>query len=343
MATYRRPGQVIQKEQWGTLAGSPTYGKYLLEAREAWVLGMRVTEADIRAAYARAARAVMLAINNLPATYSLARRTLLESVWESLRTATLQMNREVFDALTKGINLSVIHGTTAPHRLLMSTLGGRLGVDGIEAMFASVNQQATLAVLNKTMGPQGLKVSDRIWQGTQVAQNNLRTLITNGVAEGMDARRLARLVEPWANQSALSLMKPETARRLGVPRSLSYQALRLARTELTNAFREGTYMGNRATPSYKGIYWRLSASHPVADICDDLAQGEKNDGSGFWPAGREPNTPHPNCFCPVIPAHQDLDSLVDDLQAWLQDPTSQPTWETWYQEVARPFISLPGR
>src|SRR5690606_15976792 len=49
------------------------------------------------------------------------------------------------------------------------------------------------------------------------------------------------------------------------------------------------------------------------------------------------------CMCHIVPQHQDLDDVVTDLQKWLTDPAAPEVQhiERWYQEEAKPFISLP--
>jgi hypothetical protein len=113
------------------------------------------------------------------------------------------------------------------------------------------------------------------------------------------------------------------------------EAMRLAVTEMNNAFHEGTILAGRATPSYQGIHWRLSHSHAVPDICDTLAAGSP------YPKGQEPSKPHPWCRCVAIQAHEDPDAFAQRLRQWLENPDSQPDLEKWYNENAKPFLSKP--
>ena len=46
-------------------------------------------------------------------------------------------------------------------------------------------------------------------------------------------------------------------------------------------FGEGTIAAAQVSPSYKGVKWVLSKSHPMVDICDSLAAHEKGLAQGF--------------------------------------------------------------
>ncbi|MGE5591417.1 MAG: hypothetical protein ACM3ZA_12500 [Bacillota bacterium] len=160
----------------------------------------------------------------------------------------------------------------------------------------------------------------------------------DGVARGLDARRLARELEHYLRPGVHTALKAETRRRLKVSRDISMEAMRLAVTEMQNAFHEGSILANRAAPSYRGVYWRLSKSHPMPDICDDYA---RHNGDGYWSEGKEPAKPHPWCRCILIPAHEPPDQFVERLRQWMDKPGSQPDIERWYTGSAKRFMSRP--
>ncbi len=78
-----------------------------------------------------------------------------------------------------------------------------------------------------------------------------------------------------------------------------YHAIVIARTEGAEAFREGfVKRAEQMTHLVKGVAWRLSASHPRKDICDEYATQDKYGlGSGVYPPKELPRVPHPNCLC----------------------------------------------
>jgi hypothetical protein len=120
-----------------------------------------------------------------------------------------------------------------------------------------------------------------------------------------------------------------------VPKDISYEALRLARTETTAAFGEGTIAAARVTPSYKGMKWILSKAHPLEDICDTLAEADGwGLGAGVYPPGEEPMYPaHPNCLCVLLPIHEQPEEFVQRLKRWRVNPDSEPDIEKWYNTI----------
>ena len=126
-----------------------------------------------------------------------------------------------------------------------------------------------------------------------------------------------------------------------VPGDLCYEALRLARTEMTAAFGEGTIAAARVSPSYIGMKWVLSKSHPLTDICDDLAAHDEGLGRGVYSPGDEPPMPaHPNCICTLVPVHEEPEKFVERLKKWKENPASEPKLEDWYKNIYRQEVSL---
>ena len=108
---------------------------------------------------------------------------------------------------------------------------------------------------------------------------------------------------------------------------------------MTAAFGEGTIAAARVAPSYLGMKWVLSKSHPVPDICDTLATQNfgLGLGPGVYPPGDEPPYPaHPNCLCVLVPIHEDPEEFVERLKDWLEDPKNDPELEQWYQNTYKP-------
>lgn len=71
---------------------------------------------------------------------------------------------------------------------------------------------------------------------------------------------------------------------------ISYQSLRLGRTELAEAFHNINNTICQMTPWETGGLWNVSKSHGSKDICNDLARKT-------FVAGSIPPLPHPLCLC----------------------------------------------
>lgn len=134
-----------------------------------------------------------------------------------------------------------------------------------------------------------------VWLGSRIDQR-----ITAMLAQGLSAKEFAREAQNWFN--------PHT------PGGVRYAALRLARSEINNAFHAVAVQQVQDKPWVHAMKWHLSGSHPKADICDEYANEDKFDlGAGIWPKGEVPRKPHPHCYCYVTGVQVDEDEFLANL------------------------------
>lgn len=140
-------------------------------------------------------------------------------------------------------------------------------LSGIESAFARIPRE----------------LSTRVYRNSTIAIKQVHELIDQGLAAGLSARELAA--------SVYKHISPTT------PGGASYAAMRLARTEINNAFHERQIIAGER-PGVTGCKWNLSGSHKVPDECNLFAQRNSHDlGRGVYPVGLVPDRPHPQCFC----------------------------------------------
>lgn len=314
-------------------ASAQAYQDYLAESRARWLRGQTIRVAEIRGIYANAADEVARDLARLLPTQPSARH--LAAIQDLLREASETVTEQSLRATLKGIELSTGAGIGSARAIAHATLGNVLAAGSINAMYSSINQRAVLAFSTRRRFD-GLRLSDRVWRIGSQYRGELGRAVEHGIARGLDSRKLAREIQQHLNPEVAAPHSASVRARLKLSRDVSYQSMRLARTEMSNAFREGTVLGHRATPSYEGSIWEISGSHPVLDECDDLAVGEN--GRGFYAAGNEPFAPHPNCLCVLSPVHRDPEEFTQELERWLDDPSSSPELESWYNDTARPLI-----
>lgn len=162
-----------------------------------------------------------------------------------------------------------------------------------DVRFQSVPQRVLERLYARTY-KDGLKLSDSLHNLTAETKQQARDLVAASIARGEGFGKLARAIQP--------LITPAE----GGPdaKTLRYRATRIARTELPQAFREGHIEslkdGDGKLLSYvEAIGWRLSASHPHADICDAWA----GDDSGLGPGNYMPDDipgGHCHCYCYTV-------------------------------------------
>jgi hypothetical protein len=129
-----------------------------------------------------------------------------------------------------------------------------------------------------------LPLSRRIYGNDLLGRNRISTAINKALLRGLSSGEFA--------QEVSSLIKP------GVRGGVSYNALRLARTEINNAFHFSSIRYTRDQPWVEGYKWNLSGSHGSVDICNEYAQKNHDDlGRGVFKKSDVPGKPHPNCLC----------------------------------------------
>lgn len=210
----------------------------------------------------------------------------------------------------------------------------------IQNIYFKTNERAVQAIWNRTKN--GLYLSDNIWSKSAKYRENMTSIIQSAVAEGQDCVKTARALERYVltgknGRETLTKEYPKMMARIGnrIPSDISYEALRLARSEITSAYGEATISAGMISPSCNGIKFILSGSHPKPDICDDIT-GVDNYGLGIgvYPIDKAPNYPfHPNCLCTILTANEQPEQFVERLKRWTKNPMSEPGLEDWYQNV----------
>src|SRR5690606_14807505 len=140
--------------------------------------------------------------------------------------------------------------------------------------------------------PNGYRLSDRVWRTAVDVRSRVDRLLDTEIARGTSAVDIADLLEDFLTPGARRIRTNTPYGQEG-----SYAARRLARTEITAAAGRATVNAAHANPFVEGLQWRLSASHPRIDICDEYARGGPN-GDGIYAVGDAPPYPaHPQCIC----------------------------------------------
>ncbi len=311
---------------------SGEYAKWALEARKGYIDLRLKQDPEIRRLYLRAAQNISRELRAYGSMHPLRQRQ-LEAMETILRQEWRAFNDQLKGALESHIEQAVkISVAPAREITLNAVVGANVGLSSerVREVFVAVNHAAIEAIWARTR--KGLYLSDRIWNTAQNFGSTMRDIIQSGVATGQDAVTTARVLERYVKTDARTFARdyPNMMERMNgrVPGNISYEALRLARTEMTGAYGEGVIVSGKANPGYKGVKWILSNTHPVPDICDVLAAVD------LFESGREPIYPaHPNCLCALVPVYEDPNEFVDRLVTWKADPMSQPDLENWYQDI----------
>lgn len=164
--------------------------------------------------------------------------------------------------------------------------------------------------LHRFVDPRGYVLSTRIWDTALSTRRKIDLLLTEGIASGMSSQELAKQLEPFLQPGRQLVV---TKRPYGT--TASYDAMRLARTEITAAASRAHWMSAMLNPFVEEYHVVVSTSHVVLDICDQVAE----EGPYRWDDPASPHVPlHPHCLC----NEQDVvlgetAELVEDLRSQL--------------------------
>lgn len=158
--------------------------------------------------------------------------------------------------------------------------------------------------------PNGYRLSDRIWNTAAAERQRLNAYLDDAIKQGKGAltmsRELVQFLDP--SRSGLKTSKPYGSK-------VSFDAMRLARTEITRAHGQAHVVAGAMNPFVAGDKWNLSPRHPRPDVCDIYARGGPN-GDGVYPTGTLPGYPaHPSCLCNLTYALiSDPDAIIEELR-----------------------------
>lgn len=317
------------------------YSKEALEARKKFIELRHMQDVEISSMLYRMADQVASEIRkeivNLPFGTSSLQLDYMEKLEKVLRQEAEKLNINMTKAV-KGYIERAVEGGSGFSRAVTVNLFDAAEIKSIQVdeMFYRINRRVVDACWQRTQ--KGLKLSDMIWQKGQNFSNDITEIVRQSIVTGQDAVTTARTLERYVRQDTKTIVKdyPNLMKHLEgkVPKNLCYESLRLVRTETTSAFGEATIAAAKISPSYLGIKWVLSKSHPIPDICDDLAAHEEGLGRGVYRPGNEPHFPaHPNEMCFLVPVHEQPEDMVTKLKQWEKDSKSQPKIEKWHQEI----------
>lgn len=146
-------------------------------------------------------------------------------------------------------------------------------------------------------------ISDRVWDLQNLAKQNIENALTDALGKGKSAQELARAIKHNLNRpnalfrrvrdkiGKLVESKPMRAYKSGrgVYKSAHKNAMRLARTEINTAYRKSEQVSMLKNNDIVGQRIRVSHSHKVEDICDQL--------QGDYPVDFDWHGWHPQCMC----------------------------------------------
>lgn len=160
---------------------------------------------------------------------------------------------------------------------------------------AETESRAVDAAIARLTGSRTI-LSERVYRAQVWSNGRLERRINSALARGLSAEEFAREIRDFVN--------PAT------PGGQRYAAMRLARTEINNAYHAMAVQAAMDKPWINAMKWHTSASHPHKDVCDSLR------GRLFAPQD-VPKKPHPQCLCFATPEVSAEGTPAEDDDAFL--------------------------
>jgi hypothetical protein len=179
------------------------------------------------------------------------------------------------------------------------------------------NPLATYDAPHSWVDPNGYRLSDRIWQTDVTTRIKLDRFLTDTIRTGMDSTTLAQQLENY--------LLPGRTLRTKKPygRDASYDAMRLARTEISHAHAEATLASGLANPYVDGAdVARSGAGDPNCPICPEHATIDIDGARLREPYDIErldppPYHPHDMC-CVICTVSKSASDVTADLRSFMQ-------------------------
>lgn len=185
--------------------------------------------------------------------------------------------------------------------------------------------------MHRWQDERGYRLSDRIWEGSLRTRMKVDAMIADAIRTGNSAENLANRLEQFLLPSRAPL---RTVKPYG--RDASYDAMRLARTEITRAVNQASFISGYLNPYTVGFdVVRSATGDPQCKICPQHATidmgGNRVRSYYAYEAGHT-GPYHPHCKCHTRPVVADspqtvtnnLRSMMDDARREYLDPIMTP-------------------
>lgn len=220
----------------------------------------------------------------------------------SMRQQIMGVIRELEDATVNGTQRAVrvtVRDIVDMHARVNARILARHDIDTARLLdrYNQLNVRALASIASRTRNAATFRAL--VHRNMLDAAPDLDRLLQRAVARGVSATRVARDVEDLLRGNHPSLRAYDLRiNDLSGLRTVSYDARRIALTEVNNAMREANTVAMAASPIVAAMKWQLSGNHSEPDECDELANADEHGfGPGFYPPAEWPDAPHPHCGC----------------------------------------------
>ena len=171
---------------------------------------------------------------------------------------------------------------------------------------------ATYEAPHTWVDPNGYTLSERIWNTDQASREKLHLYMQDAIRAGKSSAQIASEVTKFLKPGQYL---PTTNKPYGT--NLSYNAMRLGRTEISAAYHQTNMAAARANPfvqQYQPVRTRYASP---CMVCDSKVE------DGPYPITTDEGRPpfHPHCLCDflLLAGEEPVDDMIDRMRAALRD------------------------
>lgn len=204
---------------------------------------------------------------------------------------------------------------------------------GVRNTFLSINTKVIESLVNRIF-TDGYKFSDRVWKVGENYQNQIKEIISAGMAQGRSTLAIAKDIQVYTKDGKIALVnrfgKLERGTATFINRignRIDSRAIRLVSSELYMSLQDAAKEQGLLNPGALNLYdWVLELGRRSWNCeCPNIA----NDSPYTYE--RVPAYPHPRCRCNVRPILRPLSELKIDLKSWING-NKIDYLDTWYDK-----------
>jgi hypothetical protein len=323
------------------------YEKLYRQARREFPLYLRDTMRQLEKVYREAAKqaAARVAKSTLAGHAALTTESWDAITRELEKGAALiraALEKETPELIRKSIYVtSDIQTDYLKDAVLLAGATDRIGIAAIDTIYRSVNDLLVRSLVTRVW-QDGYKFSDRVWKVGSNYTEQIKLVISSGLAQGRDPVKIARDIQVYTRDGKISLVNrygptlergtKEFMKRIG--NRIDSRALRLVRSELYASLQDASKEQGHINPGCTDMYdWVMESGRQHWDCeCPELADGSPYEYS------QVPGFPHPHCRCMVVPRLRSNREFQADLKAWVNGE-SVDYLDRWENEVYYRYVA----
>lgn len=300
---------------------SSEYERLFRQATRQFPLITRQTLAQMKSIYIQASKEISAII--LEAQLS-GKSALTTASWNAINNQLLVEIENIGRALQANVESMVFNTSNKLSSITSRFLeditqytNGLITSQGIASTLGMVNNNVVLATITRLYSD-GYSFAERCWKVGEAYAEQVRRVITSGLAQGRDMVKIAKDLQVYTKDGKVALVNrygdlvrgtSDFVKRIG--NKVDWRALRLIRSEMYASMQQAAKWQGLANPASNGLYaWVRGGTQDWGCECPENAKNSP------YTYKNVPSFPHPNCLCRIIPLMRSYRAFIKDLKAW---------------------------